>query len=668
MAKINILDDSTINKIAAGEVVERPSSIIKELVENSIDAGSSYISIEIENGGKGLIRIIDNGSGIDKDDVNKAFLRHATSKINTVEDLSSLESLGFRGEALASIAAVSKLEMLTKTEEALIGLRIVLDGGKIREKEATSANRGTQISVRDLFFNTPARRKFLKSNQAEAQAITDIVNKIAIGNPSIKIKYINNSKTIYETLGDGSIINAIRMIYGRDISENLIEIDYRSKYFSISGYLGNNNIYRGNRNHQHLYINGRYIKSPNISKKINDAYKAIIPINKYPIYFVNISVDPAKVDVNIHPSKLEVKFDQEEEILNELSDFVRGILLKSSLVGRYKNNSRGKDLYNKNSFAGFNSFSYSPQEVENNLTSTAIREDVSNSASNQNTNESLRVQADMIQTPIRLSDINNDGIQDKKVQDRYISNKYIQDKNSKFTDINNKDIEGKSIEGVELQKTYKEVDSKVEYQQPSFIEESPDRNPDFIGLKFIGIIFDTYIIFSKNDDMIMLDQHAAHERIRFEMYMSKYKANNISVQMLIDPIIMDLDANDMDTVRKNIDVFSSFGFLVEEFGHRSISIRGLPNTFGEPESKRFIYELIDGLGKIDNIYDTKYDEIAEIACKSAIKGNDKISIEEANHLIGQLEECSNPSTCTHGRPTMVKMTRYEIEKLFKRRM
>ncbi|MDK8278216.1 DNA mismatch repair endonuclease MutL [Peptostreptococcus anaerobius] len=627
MAKINILDDSTINKIAAGEVVERPSSIIKELVENSIDAGSSYISIEIENGGKGLIRIIDNGSGIDKDDVNKAFLRHATSKINTVEDLSSLESLGFRGEALASIAAVSKLEMLTKTEEALIGLRIVLDGGKIREKEATSANRGTQISVRDLFFNTPARRKFLKSNQAEAQAITDIVNKIAIGNPSIKIKYINNSKTIYETLGDGSIINAIRMIYGRDISENLIEIDYRSKYFSISGYLGNNNIYRGNRNHQHLYINGRYIKSPNISKKINDAYKAIIPINKYPIYFVNISVDPAKVDVNIHPSKLEVKFDQEEEILNELSDFVRGILLKSSLVGRYKNNSRGKDLYNKNSFAGFNSFSYSPQEAENNLTNTAIREDVSNSCSNQNTNESPRVQADMIQTPIRLSDINNGGIQDKK-----------------------------------------EVDSKMEYQQSSFIEESPDRNPDFIGLKFIGIIFDTYIIFSKNDDMIMLDQHAAHERIRFEMYMSKYKANDISVQMLIDPIIMDLDANDMDTVRKNIDVFSSFGFLVEEFGHRSISIRGLPNTFGEPESKRFIYELIDGLGKIDNIYDTKYDEIAEIACKSAIKGNDKISIEEAKHLIGQLEECSNPYTCPHGRPTMVKMTRYEIEKLFKRRM
>lgn len=640
MAKINILDDSTINKIAAGEVVERPSSIIKELVENSIDAGSSYISIEIENGGKGLIRIIDNGSGIDKDDVNKAFLRHATSKINTVEDLSSLESLGFRGEALASIAAVSKLEMLTKTEEALIGLRIVLDGGKIREKEATSANRGTQISVRDLFFNTPARRKFLKSNQAEAQAITDIVNKIAIGNPSIKIKYINNSKTIYETLGDGSIINAIRIIYGRDISENLIEIDYRSKYFSISGYLGNNNIYRGNRNHQHLYINGRYIKSPNISKKINDAYKAIIPINKYPIYFVNISVDPAKVDVNIHPSKLEVKFDQEEEILNELSDFVRGILLKSSLVGRYKNNSRGKDLYNKNSFAGFNSFSYSPQEAENNLTSTAIREDVSNSCSNQNTNESSRVQADMIQTPIRLSDINNGGIQDKKVQDRYISNKYIQDKNIQVS----------------------------EYQQPSFIEESPDRNPDFIGLKFIGIIFDTYIIFSKNDDMIMLDQHAAHERVRFEMYMSKYKANDISVQMLIDPIIMDLDANDMDTVRKNIDVFSSFGFLVEEFGHRSISIRGLPNTFGEPESKRFIYELIDGLGKIDNIYDTKYDEIAEIACKSAIKGNDKISIEEAKHLIGQLEECSNPYTCPHGRPTMVKMTRYEIEKLFKRRM
>lgn len=653
MARINILDDSTINKIAAGEVVERPSSIIKELVENSIDAKSTSISIEIKNGGKDLIKIVDNGCGIEKDDVNKAFLRHATSKINRVEDLSSLSSLGFRGEALASIAAVSKLEMTTKTGDDLVGIKVLVEAGNILEKEVSSANTGTQISVKDLFYNTPARRKFLKSNQAEAQAITDMVNKIAIGNPHIKIRYINNQKTIYETLGDGSSINAIRMIYGRDISENLIEVDYKSKYFSISGFLGNNNIYRGNRNHQHLYINGRYIKSPNISKKINDAYKAIIPINKYSIYFLNIEVDPSKVDVNIHPSKLEVKFDQEEEILNEISDFVRGMLLKSSLIGRYKDTSRRESLYSRESFVGYDSFSYSPKEIEDN-----IKNDILPSVGNANSH----IPHDTSQNSKSLEHIRDLEFNKKDTRTEYIG--YSKPFESLPSSQVNKTIKLADIKAENKEDIY----GHTEYEQVSLVEESSNRNPDFLDLKFIGITFDTYIVFTKGDDMIMVDQHAAHERVQFEKYMNKFKANEISIQMLIDPIVMDLDANDMDTVKRNIDVFSDFGFLVEEFGHRSISIRGLPYTFGEPETKRFMYELIDSLGKIENIYDTKYDEIAEIACKSAIKANDKISMEEAKHLIEELESCSNPYTCPHGRPIIVKMTKYEIEKLFKRRM
>ncbi|WP_304205805.1 DNA mismatch repair endonuclease MutL [Peptostreptococcus russellii] len=358
MPKINVLDDSTINKIAAGEVIERPSSIIKELVENSIDAGADFITVEIENGGKDLIKIIDNGCGIEHDDINKAFMRHATSKISRAEDLYDLHSLGFRGEALASIAAVSKLEMITKTKDALLATKIILEGGKISLKEAIAANSGTQISVQSLFFNTPARRKFLKSNQSEALAITNLMNKLAIGNPQVRFKYINNKKTVFETLGDGSLFNLIRLIYGKDVSSNVIKLDYESTYFKIQGYIANNNVYRSNRNLQHIFINGRYVKSNNIMNVINESYKAIIPINKFPIYFINIIVDPGTIDVNIHPNKLEVKFNKENEILSELQDYIRGVLLKNSLIGKYNKSESG--LYSPSSkAASFNSFSYS---------------------------------------------------------------------------------------------------------------------------------------------------------------------------------------------------------------------------------------------------------------------------------------------------------------------
>ncbi|SFE45152.1 DNA mismatch repair endonuclease MutL [Peptostreptococcus sp. D1] len=688
MSRINILDDSTINKIAAGEVIERPASIVKELIENSIDASSSYISIEIENGGKDLIKIVDNGRGIPHDDVNKAFMRHATSKIQRVEDLNTLNSLGFRGEALASIAAVSKVRMITKTADELTATEIIINGGNINSKSPTSGNTGTQLIVSSLFYNTPARRKFLKSNQAETMAITDLINKLAIGNPSVRFKYINNKKTIFETTGDGSTINAIRVIQGRDIVDNLIEISYKSPYFSVSGYIANNNVYRSNRNFEYIYTNGRYIKSSNLMNIINESYKAIIPINKYPVYFLNFEINPSKIDVNIHPSKLEVKFDEETAILNEIGDYIRGMLIKKSLIGRYTPN---KKLYDEDSsMKHFSSFTY-----ENNSSFATKRNILDDKLENKMNDE----------VNYKVDDEVNYKVDDKascKIDNRaefpasYDINKKIADKvdcnipkkdiGSIDNNIPKNDIY--STNNVSLKKDVSIVGSsshnEVDYfssgvankavadttvENKSFFddEEQDSRLNDFKNLNIIGIIFDTYIIFQRGGEMILMDQHAAHERVRFEMYMKAFRESSVNTQLLIDPIIMELSVNDIDIVRTNIDSFQKFGFIVEEYGLRNIRILGVPNTFGIPESEKFIFEIIDNIEKIENPYDSKYDDIAEIACKSAIKANDKISYNEARELVSQLEKCENPYTCPHGRPIMTKVTKYEIEKMFKRK-
>ncbi|MEG1142391.1 MAG: DNA mismatch repair endonuclease MutL [Clostridia bacterium] len=335
--RINILDDLTINKIAAGEVVERPSSVVKELIENCIDAGSSKVIIDIVDGGKKVIKIIDNGSGIASSEVDKSFLRHATSKINKIDDLYDLYSLGFRGEALASISAVSKLEMITKTKDEAVGTKVYVEGGKIIYKEPIGSNNGTTIFIKDIFYNTPVRQKFLKSTHTETINISDLINKLAIGNPNIQFRYINNNKAMLNTPGDNKLISVIRSIYGKDVCENLIEINYECKYFKISGYIGSNNIYRSNKNLQHIYINKRFVKSKIILDAISEAYKSIVPINKHAICFLNMQIDPSSIDVNIHPTKLEIKFENEQELYVELRDYIKSKLLRSNLIGKYEN-------------------------------------------------------------------------------------------------------------------------------------------------------------------------------------------------------------------------------------------------------------------------------------------------------------------------------------------
>lgn len=683
--RINLLDEITINKIAAGEVVERPSSIVKELVENSIDAGADRIIIEVENGGKSLIKITDNGCGIPSSEVKKCFLRHATSKIDKIDDLFNLFTLGFRGEALASICAVSKLEMTTKFEDEAVGTKITLVGGNIEAKEVVGANTGTSIVIKDLFFNTPARKKFLKTDHAELMNITDIVNKLAIGYPNVKFRYLNAGKLMVNTPGDGKLVSAVRSIYSREVAENLIEINYDCSLFKIDGYIGNNNIYRSNRNLQHVYINGRFVKSKIIYDAIANAYKSIIPINKHAVCFINLHLDPQKVDVNIHPGKIEVKFEKENEIKLEIMEYIRAKLLKQSLIGKYETFDRvPKDRAVKQDFSG-NAFK---------------NQDFGNTTTNfSETNTKLD---DKNIKPIDLSDevdvnsfIKLDDFEEKKKKE--IKDKSNATKNSSFKNYDNKTNKRESYSSgfssynsdvdnyknnyssavkIEDNDKISETESQMAFTADGAILDSEKRDEiekkeagfSLKYYKVIGVIFDTYIVLQKGESMYLMDQHAAHERVLFERYMNAFHKREVHMQMLLDPIVLELSSVDMLQVEKNLDVFRNFGFEVEIFGMNNILIRGVPNLFGTPQSEKFILELIDNIDKISNNYDLKDDRFAIMACKSAIKANDRIQNIEIESLFRQLEKCENPYTCPHGRPTMVEISKVEIEKMFKRIM
>ena len=666
--RINLLDEITINKIAAGEVVERPASIVKELVENSIDAGADRIIIEVENGGKSLIKITDNGCGIPSSEVKKCFLRHATSKIDKIDDLFNLFTLGFRGEALASICAVSKLEMTTKFEDEAVGTKITLVGGNVESKEAVGTNTGTSIVIKDLFFNTPARKKFLKTDHAELMNITDIVNKLAIGYPNVKFRYLNAGKLMVNTPGDGKLLSAVRSIYSRETAENLIEINYDCSLFKIDGYIGNNNIYRSNRNLQHVYINGRFVKSKILYDAIANAYKSIIPINKHAICFINLHLDPDKVDVNIHPGKIEVKFEKENEIKLEIMEYLRAKLLKESLIGKYETFDRVpkdravkqeikpidlSDEVDVNSFIKLDDFEEKKKNLEGKHKKEVKPKSEVKSKANESNNSSLK----------------NSNATNKNYShgfSRYNDNKDIDNKISYYGNAKNLE-EINKISETESQMAFTADGAILDSEKRDEIEKK-EAGFSLKYYKVVGVIFDTYIVLQKGESMYLMDQHAAHERVLFERYMNAFHKREVHMQMLLDPIVLELSSVDMLRVEKNIDVFKNFGFEVEIFGMNNILIRGVPNLFGTPQSEKFILELIDNIDKISNNYDLKDDRFAVMACKSAIKANDRIQNIEIESLFRQLEKCENPYTCPHGRPTMVEISKVEIEKMFKRIM
>ncbi len=682
MARINILDEATINQLQAGEVVERPSSVVKELVENSVDAGSKKIIVEIEDGGKKFIRITDNGSGIDSSEVEKSFLRHATSKINKIDDLYDLYSLGFRGEALASIASVSKIEMITRPKDEPVGTKILVEGGNIKLKEPVGTNNGTTIMVRDLFFNTPVRQKFLKSTHAETINISDLINKLAIGNPNVSIKYVNNKKTMLNSPGDGKLINTIRSIYGKDITENLIELNHESQFFKISGYIGNNNVYRANKNLQHIYINKRYVKSKVILDSISEGYKSLIPINKHAVCFLNIEIDPSKIDVNIHPTKLELKFENEQQIYVELKEYIRSSLIRSNLIGKYETFDKKENLISKpitspkkienkseqinidnlnqgilnNLEKEYKNQTYNFEELEERKKLEKEFKEVKNAINQSKTDEVI-----VLDEAIDLNKVYsfNDLLElEKKEEAKKLDDDIYKKNNEIYTQSNNLENQSINEDSISYEKNM---------HQPEFIE---DKKHQFCLNEYIviGTIFKTYIILQRGSNMYLLDQHAAHERVLYERYMDKFYNMDINMQMLLDPIVLELSTTDMLKIEKNIDLFMKFGFEIEIFGKNHIMIRCVPTIFGTPESEKFVLDIIDNIDEINNNYELKGEKFASMACKSAIKANDTIYEEEINSLLKQIEMCKNPFTCPHGRPIFVEISKTEIEKMFKRIM
>ncbi|MGL5346129.1 MAG: DNA mismatch repair endonuclease MutL [Peptostreptococcaceae bacterium] len=678
MNRINILDDLTINKIAAGEVVERPSSVVKELIENCVDAGSTKVIVDITDGGKKLIRITDNGCGIPSSEVDKSFLRHATSKIKNIDDLYDLYSLGFRGEALASISAVSRLEMITKTKDEPVGTKVIVEGGKIISKEPVGATNGTTIIIKDIFFNTPVRQKFLKSNHAETINISDLINKLAIGNPGVQFKYVNNNKPMLNTPGDNKLLSVVRSIYGKEVCENLIPIDFECKHFKLNGFIGNNNVYRSNKNLQHIYINKRFVKSKVVLDAISEAYKGIIPINKHGICFLNMEINPSSIDVNIHPTKLEVKFENEQELYIELRDLLRKSLVGTSLIGKYETyenkpnkkesiaTSKEENILVNKGLPKIEKFEPRKEDIQVvDLDNDSIVEGFK--SVNEILNEkSLASIKDISQDEeiIINKEISNKLNDIKVVKDDITEEEFLIEGNLDFT----KNI---SIEELE------EIDeiSNVETVQEGFFEEESIYNDKKEEKRFslkdynvIGTVFNTYIVLSKGESMYLLDQHAAHEKVLYEKYMDKFYKSEINMQMLLDPIVLELSNIDMLQVENNLDLFMKFGFEIELFGNNHIMIRCVPTIFGVPESENFILQIIDNIEEIKNNYELKGEKFASMACRAAIKANDKITNLEINSLFEQMEECENPFTCPHGRPVIVEISKNEIEKMFKRIM
>ena len=696
---INILDDLTINKIAAGEVVERPSSVVKELLENAIDSGATQVVVDITDGGKKCIKISDNGSGILSSEVEKCFLRHATSKIKEIDDLYDLYSFGFRGEALASISAVSNIEMITKTKEEVIGTKIELSGSKIIKKEPIGTKDGTTITIKDLFFNTPVRAKFLKSTHAETINISDLINKLAIGNPGVRIKYINNKKLMLNTPGDNKLINVIRSIYGKEITDNLIEVDYEDEKIKIYGYIGNNNIYRSNKNLQHIYINKRYVRSKIILDAINESYKSIIPINKFGVCFLNITINPGEIDVNIHPTKLEVKFQDEKDVYIRIRDLIKNKLLNISLIGKYKSYTNNNENYvqNKLNHLGENNLEEKVETSSNqNINQNKIDFEYKTESKEQDT-LSLKEEPKEYNIDERedLSSFKSfkEALEENETKDE--NEDYEKAQNNKFDEVSYTQIDNYNSYQEQEQSDYysnmgysniktsrnRELDSKLDEisTQGSFLETQDDTLDKIINnsqdskfrasdFKVIGTILNTYIVLEKGTSMYLLDQHAAHEKVLYEEYMTKFKSQSIDMQMLLDPIVIELSSVDMLDVEKNLNLFMKFGFEIEIFGDNHIMVRGVPNIFGTAQSEKFIFQIIDNIGDLESSYDLKMDKIASMSCRAAIKANDKIHFDEIHSLLSKMEKCENPYTCPHGRPSMVEISKKEIEKMFKRIM
>lgn len=604
MGKIYVLDEATINKIAAGEVIEKPASIVKELIENSIDAGATAISIEIQEGGKAYINVSDNGCGILKEDMEHVFFRHATSKIRSSNDLQGILTLGFRGEAMASIAAVSEVELKTKAEEDASGSLVIIKGGKLIENTDIGYPTGTSVNVRNLFFNTPARLKFLKSDTSEQGAIVDIVEKLALSNTGISMKLTVNNKVVLHTPGNGDLLSVILCIYGKNIAKAMLPIEYSNDIISIEGYIGKPEVAKGNSTYMTFSINKRYIKSRMMAEAMKQAYKTLLMNNRYPFSVINIDIKSDMIDVNVHPTKQEIKFSDDRAIFNTLYIAIKNCLNNNRLI--------------------FESFvdASEPQEAlpigYENTSSEAIT-----AFEKKNTYEPSKVQYDQLSFE--------------------------------------KKSEAPGIEGFQKQFNY---DRKTEAPE---IHDEIKQKQHTLSINIIGQLFGTYVLGQQEDTFYLIDQHAAHERIMFEYIKEKYNTKSISMQELLMPIVIELSPAEKLLYTENSLIFQNLGFEIEWFGENTLAIRAIPIIMGEPCTGEFFSNILDSLKESAASVASPLEKIViSMACKNAIKAGDSITPEETRELIERLMKTNQPYTCPHGRPTIITMSKYELEKKFKR--
>ncbi|PYG87544.1 DNA mismatch repair protein MutL [Ruminiclostridium sufflavum DSM 19573] len=688
MGHIIVLDENTSNKIAAGEVVEKPASVIKELVENSIDAGASNISVDIRNGGISYIKVTDNGSGMEEDDVEIAFERHATSKIKRAEDLDSVITMGFRGEALASIAAVSSVELQTKTAGGTYGMYVHVVGGVFKEVRPAGCPVGTTFIIKDLFFNTPARYKFLKKDATEAGYISDTLSRIALGNPDISFRLTSGKTILVHTPGNNDLKSAIYSIYGKEVISQLMCVEYMDERFKISGYVGKPEAARSNRNYQSLYINKRYIKSRVISYAVEQAYSSMLMKNKFPFFVLNIDINPQLVDANVHPAKMDVRFADESYLSRAVYMAVSKALSSNSLFNpvsvpakdrelfKFKTDPPQKDYIQEqlsrqtdvNVLNKTSDKSQSLKATDNFPQKENNQYSLNNPMEISDRTDEIRILAKALE-PLARTDFKSGAVNREAERLKTDELSYDISKEDNVTSLCGiKDISGN--QGLD-----NTVCKEVLLSEPGEESDSSLTEPDMLradlrlaDMKYIGQAFSTYIILQTGDELVLVDQHAAHERILYEQLKDKFDSQENTTQLLLEPVVIQIQAFEAEAIKSNTDLLNRIGFVFEDFGNNSIIIRGIPYLTEGYSTRDIFLELADKIESSVNPINTPVadDIIHTIACKAAIKANKKLDDKEVRQLLTELENTGRRYTCPHGRPTVVRLTKYEIEKMFKR--
>ncbi len=668
MNRINILNADTANKIAAGEVVERPSSVVKELVENSLDAGAKNITIEIQNGGESLIKIIDDGSGVHPEDVEKAFNPHATSKIKDTYDIFSINTLGFRGEALPSIASIARVYFKSKIADCDMGKELIISGGEKESLIDCSMNRGTQIEVKDLFFNVPARKKFLKTTARESALINDLVNRISLANPDVSFKLFNNNKKILNTYGNGKLIDVIRTIYGKSTSENLIYFEEHKDTASVYGFIGNDTLARASRNNQSLFVNKRYVKNRSLTVAVENAFRSFNVTGKFPFFVLFIDTYPELIDVNIHPTKSEIKFKDERFIFKIVFDAVHSAMRE----------------YVKDTFA-------LPEEEKKKF--EALKEEVIQESLDKEINnleklkENINYKVNEDKRKEEIYSYNNSNDYEAKTEVNIPVDFLSKENQYEYSNINNslennwfKEVSAKREISYEPILIKNEIKDKVsentadsleisDYRcNKNSVEETICREAKFPKLKVIGQFNKTYILAEYDSTLYLIDQHAAHEKILFEKYSSDIAKKKVEIQPLIIPLVVTLPIEDYLYYDENKDIFEKAGFKISDFGDNSIRIEEVPYFLDKLNPTELIISMINNLKKMGSgeTVEVKYNKIASMSCRAAVKANDVLSILEMENLIDDLRYIKDPFHCPHGRPTIIKFTSYELDKKFKR--